>query len=104
MNKNQKALSFEEEKEFRQLVEELRSLKFIHSYQVSRYIIDNQLGCKYKNISGDLEMSSNSKATSWKYEGGISPKIYAKLCKTLNLDDKKTDSYVNNFTPYKDIS
>lgn len=43
-----------DEEEFRHLVAEMLPLGFTHSSQVSRYIVRNKLGFKYKHISGIL--------------------------------------------------
>jgi len=101
IEKEMQNLSSDERKEFRKLIDEILPLQFTHSYQVTNYIMENKLGNKYKNISGNLDMSNSRK--NWTYQGGISPKIYAKLCNILNLRDKKTNSYVDNFIPFKNI-
>ena len=71
------------------------------SAQVSNYIIRNRLGDKYQNISGVLEMQNSN--SSWKFNGGFPPKIYAMLCERLNLGNKGTDSKVSGFTSFKDL-
>ena len=90
-----------EEQEFRQLVEEMSAFSFTHSRQVSAYIVRNKLGWKYKNISGILQMKRNSDI--WDFNGGFPPKIYARLCKELGLENQGSKAVPSKFTPYKDI-
>lgn len=90
-----------EEEEFEQLVDEMQSKGFDQSSQVSHYIIRNRLGDKYKHISGVLEMINSH--SSWKFNGGFPPHIYARLCGRLDLKNKGTDSKVVGFTAFKDL-
>lgn len=90
-----------EHEEFELLVDEMESQDFTMSGQVSNYIISNRLGDKYKHISGILEMENNG--SSWKFNGGFPPKIYAMLCERLNLGNKGTEARVVGFTPFKDL-
>lgn len=93
--------SEKEDKEFAQLVEEVKALGFTESRQVTQYIIKNKLGNKYKHISGVLEMERG--ADSWKYCGGFPPHIYARLCEALGLGSKDTGARVKSFKSYKEI-
>lgn len=90
-----------EEEEFELLVAEMESKRFTKSGQVSNYIIKNRLGDKYQNISGVLEMENST--SSWKFNGGFPPRIYAMLCERLNLGNKGTRSRVTGFTSFKDL-
>jgi len=90
-----------EKEEFELLVAEMESKGFTMSGQVSNYIIKNRLGDKYKNISGVLEMENST--STWKFNGGFPPRIYAKLCERLNLGNKGTRSRVTGFTSFKDL-
>ena len=90
-----------EEEEFELLVAEMESKGFTMSAEVSNYIIRNRLGDKYKHISGVLEMENS--VSSWKFNGGFPPKIYAMLCERLNLGNKGTQSRVVGFTAFKDL-
>ncbi len=90
-----------EKEEFELLVTEMNSKDFTTSGQVSNYIIRNRLGNKYQNISGVLEMENST--SSWKFNGGFSPRIYAKLCERLNLGNKGTKSSVTGFTSFKNL-
>lgn len=91
-----------EDEEFEELVSEVMNQGFTMSEQVSNYIVRKKLGNKYKHISGVLDMEND--LSSWKFNGGFPPSIYAKLCKRLNLENKGTDSRVVKFTPFKDLS
>ena len=73
----------EEEAEFTALVAEIAALGFTQSAQLSTYIRKNQLGYKYKTISGFLTMESDGQ--QWKFEGGFPPNIYARLCGELGF-------------------
>lgn len=90
-----------EEEEFRQLVREMSAIGFTHSSQVSKYIVRNSLGYKYKNISGILQMELDGRV--WDFNGGFPPKIYARLCNALGLGDEGSPARPGKFTPYKDI-
>lgn len=61
------------EKEFNELVKELSELGFTHSSEVSEYIVKNNLGTKYKNISGILKMKK--RGDEWLFDGGFPPDI-----------------------------
>lgn len=90
-----------EKNEFEQLVAEMKTLRFTHSNQVSRYITDNHLGSKYKNISGIIKMEQEG--TTWQYEGGFPTKIYAMLCAELGLSNQGSRARAVSFTPFKDL-
>lgn len=90
-----------EDEEFESLVAEIKSKEFTQSHQVSSYIIRNRLGDKYQNISGVLEMENGT--SSWKFNGGFPPRIYAMLCERLELGNKGTRSIVTGFTSFKDL-
>lgn len=87
--------------EFQLLVAEIKPKGFTMSWQVSNYIIKNRLGDKYKHISGILVMESEG--STWKFNGGFPPDIYAKLCQEIGLGNKGTNSRVVGFTAFKDL-
>lgn len=87
--------------EFNLLVNEVSSKGFSGTWQVSEYIVKNRLGDKYQNISGILKMT-NGKST-WNFNGGFPPKIFAMLCKELGLGHKGTDSTVVSFKSFKNV-
>ena len=88
-----------EEKEFEQLVKELKTLGFTNSSEVSDYIVKNKLGYKYENISGILEMTN--KGNKWNFEGGFPKHIYARLCQELNLENNGTTAKPGQFQSFK---
>lgn len=77
-----------EEEEFERLIREIAPLGLTTSAQVSAYIMKNKLGYKYKSISGILEMELNGR--TWKFDGAFPPKIYARLCSELGLDNQNS--------------
>ncbi|MGO4746514.1 hypothetical protein [Serratia quinivorans] len=89
-----------EENEFRQLVTEVAAQGLIASGQVSKYIVRNQLGYKYENISGILEMKKAGDV--WGFKGVFPKKIYARLCQELNLKDNGSTAKLGKFTSFKD--
>lgn len=89
------------EQEFNELVEELSVQGFTHSSEVSEYIVKNNLGTKYKNISGVLQMKN--RGDEWSFEGGFPPDIYARLCRNLKLKNKGSQARPGKFTPYKNV-
>jgi len=91
----------EEEKEFEELVKEMLPLGFEYSSEVSEYIVKNKLGYKYKKISGTVIMKNNYQP-SWGFKGGISPKIYARLCDRLGLRNHETNSHVAGFVSFEE--
>lgn len=101
-SKVEKSLTQEEIEmtEFKELIEELLPLGFTQSSEVSSYIIKNQLGYKYKNISGIIEMELEG--TTWKFKGGFPTKIYARLCSELGLKNKGSDAKVVGFNSFKE--
>jgi cold shock CspA family protein len=91
-----------EEKEFEALVEEIRSLGFQRSSEVSSYIVKRRLGLKYQHISGHLEMCKNG--DTWTFDGGIPWTIYSRLCIELGLENNGSSARVLKFTSYKALN
>lgn len=91
-----------EDEEFKALVEEVAAKGFTESRQVSNYIMVNELGRKYRHISGILELERDGEA--WRYHGGFPPHIYARLCEALGLDQKQSDARVAGFKSFNDLS
>lgn len=87
--------------EFHQLLVEMRPLEFKRSNQLSHYIMRNNLGLKYKNISGILRMEHGGE--EWDFHGGFSPGIYRIICQELKLGNQGTQTRTVKFTPFKDI-
>jgi hypothetical protein len=90
-----------EEKEFEQLVVEMKVLGITESKYVSRYIMSNKLGHKYKNISGIVKMEHDG--TVWDFKGGFPPEIYARLCNELGLRNQGTRARALSFKAFKDL-
>lgn len=101
LNEEQKIQEEVEEKEFEELVAEMKPLGITESREVSRYIMNNRLGYKYKNISGIVKMEQNG--TSWHFKGGFPPIIYARLCEELGLSNQGTRARVVGFKAFKDL-
>lgn len=91
----------EELKELRLLVADCRNRGFKTSYQVSRYIVNNRLGYKYRHIAGDLHLRNSY--NQWIYKGGIAPKYYRMLCIELGLGNKHSDAEVEKFRSYAEM-
>ena len=87
-----------EEEEFQRLVNEMTPLGFTQSSEVSKYIQNHQLWDQYPHISGCARMSLGW--DSWRFNGAIAPKYYARLCQVLNLGDKGSGARVVDFTSY----
>ena len=90
-----------EKREFEQLVAEMLPLGFTHSHQVSRYILKNRLGYKYKNISGIVQMENDN--SMWDFNGGFPPMIYARLCDELGLNNQGTRARAVGFKSFRDL-
>lgn len=86
------------EAEYVALREEMRPFGFTKSSQVTAYILSNNLKSKYGRIAGivDFEKDGNN----WKYDGGISPEYYKRLCHELGLSNNNSGSIVAGFSPY----
>ena len=95
----QKAQQDLEEREFAQLVAEMKPLGFSESKDVSSYIVCNRLYLKYQNISGIVRMMKSG--DMWDFKGGFPPKIYARLCEALELSNQGTRARAVGFTPFK---
>lgn len=90
-----------ENNEFEALVEEMQKFGFKESRDVSRYIVNNQLGLKYRNISGVVIMGQAG--DHWKFNGGFPPDIYKKLCWRLGLVGRGSQAKVISFESYDSI-
>ncbi|HGG8816010.1 MULTISPECIES: hypothetical protein [Enterobacter cloacae complex] len=76
--------------EFNELITELSKLGFTHSSEVSECIVKNNIGNKYKNISGILQMTKYS--DKYLFDGGFPPDVYGQLCRKLKLKNKGLQS------------
>jgi len=89
------------EKEFEQLVAEMKALGITESREVSWHIMNNRLGDKYQNISGVVKMEQDG--SSWDFDGGFPPDIYSRLCRELGLSNQGTRARAVSFKAYKDL-
>ena len=90
-----------EEQEYSRLITKMRPLGYSSSSEVSRYIRRNRLGDKYPNISGMLEIEASEE--SWVFDGGISPRYYARLCNDLGLGNEGSGARARRFTSYRSL-
>lgn len=86
--------------EFHQLLTEMRPLNFRSSKHLSQYIVSNQLGCRYPNISGIVRMEESD--TQWDFHGGFPTRIYKMICQELDLANQGTNARAIKFTSFKD--
>ena len=99
---NHYSLSYVEQNEFDDLVNEIASLGFSTSSDVSKYIVRNKLGQKYHHISGIVTMESNGR--DWRFVGGFPSHIYAKLCEALGLSNNGSHARVVGFRSFNQMS
>jgi len=64
-SRNQFSLSVIEQREFDNLVNEVASMSFSRSFDVSSYIVKNKLGLKYRHISGVVTMEADGR--DWRF-------------------------------------
>lgn len=86
-------------KEFDALVAEIAAYGFTRSSDVSRYIVKNKLGYKYKKISGYITMELDGR--QWEFKGGFPPDVYAQLCDALGLGNNGSASKVVYFESFE---
>jgi hypothetical protein len=60
----------------------------------------HSLGFKYTKISGFVTMESAER--QWEYEGGFPPRIYARLCDALNLDNYHSGARATQFESFEE--
>ena len=86
--------------ELHRLLLEVRPRNFRCSKQLSQYIVDNQLGYKYPNISGIVRMEESG--TQWDFHGGFPTDIYRMICQELSLNNQGTSARAVGFTSFND--
>ncbi len=91
-----------EANEFKNLVAEVKAMRFIRTAQVSDYIVKNKLGQKYQHISGVVTMQAEGR--DWRFVGGFPPRIYAKLCEALGLSSNGSRAKVIDFRSFKQLA
>ena len=87
--------------ELKQLLAEMRPLKFKNSKELSAYIVKHKLGYRYPNISGIVIMEDGGK--EWPFSGGFPPKIYKIICEKLGLVNQGTSARATKFTSYQQL-
>ena len=87
------------EKQIEELVAFFEPMHFTKSSQLSNYIAENQLGYKYPDLSGYLELTNGD--DTWEFEGAIHPKYYAEVCYRLGLDNENSDSIPQSFESFR---
>ncbi len=87
--------------ELHELLKEMSPFDFSLSSQISRYIIHNNLGHKYPNISGIVRM--RRQGDEWNFKGGFPPRIYAIICSELRLSEKCSGAKPVGFKSFKQI-
>jgi cold shock CspA family protein len=83
------------------LLKELRPLKFKYSKELSDYIVKNQLGYRYPNISGIVTMEDGG--TRWLFPGGFPREIFTIICKELRLANQRTSARAIHFESFQHI-
>lgn len=73
------------EKQLEELVTFFEPMEFRKSSDLSKYIVEHQLGYKFPDLSGYLELSDGF--DTWEFEGAIHPEYYAEVCYRLRLDN-----------------
>ena len=87
------------EKQIEELVAFFEPMHFTKSSQLSNYIAENQLGYKYPDLSGYLELTNGD--DTWEFEGAIHPKYYAEVCYRLGLENENSDSIPQSFESFR---
>ncbi|MBL4830484.1 MAG: hypothetical protein JKY55_11455 [Aliivibrio sp.] len=95
-------LEGEKAREMETLISEVRPLNFETSKQLSKYIVDNNLGSKYPTISGIARMKNAS--DEWDFKGGFPPEIYKMICMRLGLTNQGSSARLIGFSSYKSLS
>lgn len=95
-----------EEAEFAALLAEMEPLGFRESREVSDYIVRNNLGQRYKKISGyvtmEREIGFGRPVDTWEFKGGFPPAIYRRLCRKLGLVDQGSGAKAVDFKSFED--
>ena len=84
--------------ELHRLLLEVRPLNFRCSKELSQYIVDNQLGYKYPNISGIVRMEESG--AQWDFHGGFPTDTYRIICEELSLTNQGTGARAVGFTSF----
>ena len=90
--------------EFVRLCNLADSKGFCESAELSRFIVDNQLGLKFQHLSGILPMERED-GYVFDFIGGIHPCYYGALCDWLQLTSQgtRTRPIEEEFIPYSEL-
>ncbi|MDY4873939.1 MAG: hypothetical protein SO133_03665 [Alloprevotella sp.] len=88
------------EEQIEELVAFFKSMRFKKSKELSNYIVKHQLGYKYPDLCGYLELSNGY--DTWEFEGAIAPNYYADICLRLGLDNENSKSTPQGFESYRE--
>lgn len=100
--KREHGLTASESEELFNLLEEMRPLGFSQSKDLSEYIVKNNLGRKYPNISGVVRMEEHGR--EWNFPGGFHPRLYAIICNELQLNNQRSEAKAIGFTSFNIIN
>lgn len=84
------------EREYHALLDEIIENDISSASELARYIRDNDLGYKYRKISGTVTMGNGNH--SWDFENGIKPEYYARLCSDLGFGRRRKGCWAEGFT------
>jgi hypothetical protein len=87
--------------EYKLLLAEIAPLGFTHSKELSKYIMNNSLKEKYKNISGVVKMEAGGEI--WDFSGGFPRHIYARLCRELSLENAGSSAKPISFCSFSEL-
>lgn len=94
-------LSPVESKELYELLAFMAPMEFTTSKQLSNFIVNQQLGRQYPNISGIVRMEQDGH--EWDFNGGFPPRIYAIVCDELELSNQGTRARPIRFTSFREL-
>lgn len=94
-------LSCVQAEELYSLLEDMASLSFESSKELSNHIVKHQLGYQYPNISGIVRMEQDGK--QWDFAGGFPREMYRIICNELGLRNQGTRARPVGFTPFRDL-
>lgn len=94
-------LSRVQAEELYSLLEDMASLGFESSKELSNHIVKHQLGYQYPNISGIVRMEQDGE--QWDFPGGFPRGIYRIICDELGLRNQGTRARPVGFTPFRGL-
>lgn len=79
--------------EYKELLDACEANGLHTPYELSKFISDNNMAENFPHLAGDVEFNSG-----YVLENGISPRVYASLCRALRYGGKKADRHVVRYT------